>query len=57
VPVHGNHRLSQTGSPVNGIPFELRFDPFYSAQNMATLRASVREANEGKLTAHELIEE
>jgi DNA-damage-inducible protein J len=41
----------------NGIPFELRLDPFYSAQNMAVLRESIREANKGKLTAHELLEE
>jgi DNA-damage-inducible protein J len=41
----------------NGIPFDLRLDPFYSAQNMAVLRESVKEAEAGKLTAHELIEE
>jgi DNA-damage-inducible protein J len=41
----------------NGIPFDLRLDPFYSAANMAVLRESIKEADEGKLTAHELIEE
>ena len=42
-----------------GIPFEIttRVDPFYSADNMKVLRKSVQEAEEGKLTAHELIEE
>jgi DNA-damage-inducible protein J len=42
-----------------GIPFEIttRKDPFYSAVNMNILRKSIQEAEEGKLTAHELIEE
>jgi len=42
-----------------GIPFEIttRKDPFYSAENMKVLRKSIQEAEEGKLTAHELIEE
>ena len=31
-------------------------DPFYSDANMSVLRQSIREANEGKLTRHELIE-
>jgi hypothetical protein len=31
--------------------------PFYSAENMKVLRKSIQEAEEGKLTAHELIEE
>jgi len=41
-----------------GIPFEIttRTDPFYNAENMKVLRQSIKEANEGKLTAHELIE-
>ena len=41
----------------NGIPFDLRLDPFYSASNMAILREAAKEADAGKLTAHELIEE
>jgi DNA-damage-inducible protein J len=41
----------------NGIPFDLRLDPFYSAANMAALRESAKEADEGMLTAHELMEE
>jgi DNA-damage-inducible protein J len=41
----------------NGVPFDLRLDPFYSAANMAALWKSAKEADEGKLTAHELSEE
>jgi DNA-damage-inducible protein J len=42
-----------------GIPFEVttRVDPFYNTENMKVLRQSIKEAEEGKLTAHELIEE
>lgn len=42
-----------------GIPFKIttRVDPFYSTENMDVLRQSIKEANEGKLTAHELMEE
>ncbi|MDR2719062.1 MAG: type II toxin-antitoxin system RelB/DinJ family antitoxin [Treponema sp.] len=42
-----------------GIPFEVttKTDPFYSAENMKVLRKSIQKAEEGKLTAHELIEE
>ncbi|MCL2764520.1 MAG: type II toxin-antitoxin system RelB/DinJ family antitoxin [Treponema sp.] len=41
-----------------GIPFEIttRTDPFYNSENMKVLRQSIKEANEGKLTTHELIE-
>ena len=41
-----------------GIPFEVttRTDPFFSAENMKVLRESLKKAEEGKLTAHELIE-
>jgi DNA-damage-inducible protein J len=41
-----------------GIPFEIttRTDPFYNKENMKVLRQSVKEADEGKLTAHEMIE-
>jgi DNA-damage-inducible protein J len=40
------------------IPFEIsaESDPFYSESNMKVLLASIKEADEGKLTAHELIE-
>jgi len=42
-----------------GIPFEIttRTDPFYNAENLKVLRQSIKEANEGKLKAHDLIEE
>lgn len=42
-----------------GIPFIIttKAGPFYSEENMKVLRKSIQEANEGKLTAHELIEE
>jgi len=40
----------------NGIPFELNIDPFYSEKNMKVLRESIRDADAGKLTEHELIE-
>ncbi|GHV73957.1 DNA-damage-inducible protein J [Spirochaetia bacterium] len=40
------------------IPFEISADsdPFYSESNMKVLLQSIKEADEGKLTAHELIE-
>jgi len=42
-----------------GIPFEVttRKDPFYSDENMKVLRKSIQDVKEGKLTAHDLIEE
>ena len=42
-----------------GIPFKVttKTDPFYNPVNMKILRQSIKEAEEGKLTAHELIEE
>jgi len=40
-----------------GIPFEVTTDPFYSASNMRVLRQSIKEAETGKLTTHELIED
>ena len=41
-----------------GIPFEIttKTDPFYSEANLRVLRQSIKDANEGKLTEHELIE-
>jgi DNA-damage-inducible protein J len=39
-----------------GIPFDLSLDPFYSERNMKILRESIRDADMGKLTEHELIE-
>ena len=40
----------------NGIPFELKVDPFYSEQNMARLKRSIEAADAGKLTERELLE-
>ncbi len=40
----------------NGIPFELRIDPFYSAENQARLLAAKERMERGGGTAHELIE-
>jgi len=42
-----------------GIPFKIttKIDPFYNAENIKILRQSIKEAEEGKLTVHELIEE
>jgi len=42
-----------------GIPFEVttKTDPFFSEENMRVQRKAIREAEESKLTAHELIED
>lgn len=40
----------------NAIPFELRADPFYSAENQARLRESMRRMERTGGTVHELIE-
>ena len=42
-----------------GLPFPIttKADPFYSASNQAVLRQSIKDAEAGKLTEHELIEE
>lgn len=42
-----------------GIPFEItiKTDPFYNPANLKILRQSIQDANEGKLTAHDLIED
>ena len=41
------------------IPFDVTIhtDPFYSASNMNVLKQSIKDADAGKLTEHELIEE
>ena len=39
-----------------GIPFEITIDPFYAPSNMKVLEQSIRDADAGKLTIHELIE-
>lgn len=40
----------------NGIPFELRVDPFYSAQNQARLLAAKERMEHTGGTVHDLIE-
>ena len=40
-----------------GIPFELTIDPFYSESNVRVLKESIRDADAGRLTEHELIED
>lgn len=40
----------------NRIPFNVSGDPFWSEENQARLRESIRHAKEGKLTQHDLIE-
>ena len=42
-----------------GIPFGITVntDPFYSDSNMKVLRQSIKDADDGRLTEHELIEE
>ena len=36
------------------IPFEVAIDPFYSEENMARLKKSIADLNEGKGTVHEI---
>lgn len=38
------------------IPFEISADPFYSTANMERLEKAAKDAENGKLTVHELIE-
>lgn len=40
----------------NGIPFELRIDPFYSAENQARLLVAKERMEQTGGTVHELIE-
>ncbi|MDO4327446.1 MAG: type II toxin-antitoxin system RelB/DinJ family antitoxin [bacterium] len=40
----------------NGIPFELRADPFYSAENQRHLKKAIADLESGKGHVHELIE-
>lgn len=40
----------------NRIPFELKADPFWSEENQAVLRESIKQINEGKYSQHDLIE-
>ena len=38
------------------IPFEISTDPFYSTANIERLEKAIKDAEDGKLTIHELIE-
>ena len=40
----------------NRIPFDISGDPFWSEENQTRLRKSIKHAQEGKLTKHDLIE-
>lgn len=40
----------------NRIPFELKGDPFWSEENQAVLRESIKQIEAGKYSQHELIE-
>ncbi len=40
----------------NGIPFELRVDPFYSAENQACLLAAKERMEQTGGTVHEIVE-
>lgn len=40
----------------NRIPFTVGGDPFWSEENQARLRESIRHIEEGKFSEHELIE-
>ena len=40
----------------NKIPFELKSDPFWSEENQARLRESIKQIEEGKFSSHDLIE-
>lgn len=39
------------------IPFEITADPFYSVANMERLEKAIKDAEKGKLTVHELVED
>ncbi|HCX62856.1 MAG TPA: type II toxin-antitoxin system antitoxin, RelB/DinJ family [Clostridiales bacterium] len=41
----------------NGIPFELKIDPFYSESNQRHLRKAIEDLESGKGKVHELIED
>ena len=49
-------RLGEVGEQGIPLSFNPEPDPFYSASNMAVLQQSIRDADEGRLTAHELID-
>ena len=38
------------------IPFEITADPFYSSANIERLEKAIKDAKDGKITIHDLIE-
>ena len=38
------------------LPFEVKADPFYSEENMATLKRSIKQLDSGKGKIHDIIE-
>lgn len=38
------------------LPFEVKVDPFYSEENMAALKRSIKQLDSGKGKMHDLIE-
>ena len=38
------------------IPFEISNDPFYNTANIKRLEKAIKDAEEGKLTVHDIIE-
>ena len=40
----------------NRIPFDISGDPFWSEENQARLRKSIKQIEEGKCAVHDLIE-
>ncbi len=40
----------------NKIPFEIKADPFWSEENQARLRESIKQIEDGKFSEHDLIE-
>lgn len=41
----------------NQIPFKITTDPFYSSENMAHLKKSIENVNNGKIEFHDIIED
>lgn len=39
-----------------GLPFDVTLDPFYSATNIKRLRHSIKQAEKGHLSEHELVD-
>lgn len=40
----------------NRIPFEVEGDPFWSEENQARLRKSIKQIDEGKISKHDITE-